>query len=137
MGDSATEAGAQALVKESIALLSVPESDLVAQVFGELFRRHPEVEPLFAAHSKVNRHQMLREILEMVAADWDQSPWLQTHLMELGRRHEGYEVDREMYGWFEECLMRTLAKIAGDAWKPEYDRAWRQALQRLVRSMTD
>ena len=137
MGDSGTDVGTQAQLKESLVLVSASESELVTQVFGELFQRHPEVEPLFAAHSQANRHQMIREILEMVGADGERSPWLQTHLLELGQRHAGYEVNAEMYRWFQGCLLSTLAKIAGDAWKPAYERAWSRALERLSRSMIE
>ncbi len=137
MEDSSTAGGAQAQLKESLALVAASESVLVTRVFREMFQRHPEVEPLFAVHSQANRRQMIREILEMVRADEQQSPWLETHLLELGQRHEGYEVNAEMYGWFQECLVHTLAKIAGDAWKPAYEQAWKEALERLSGSMLE
>ncbi len=135
MGDSAAELQPQVLLKQSLELVTRPEAELAAQLFGEFFKRHPEVEPLFSPHSNAVRSQMVRETLKMVTDVWDEPSWLETYLLELGQRHAGWEVTREMFTWFEDCLLDTLAKIAGAEWKPAYDKAWREALRRISSRM--
>lgn len=136
MGASTAKQEAQALVEQSIEQVTTREKEFTEQLFGELFRRHPELEPLFSAHSWATRHQMVRETLRLATAIRDEPSWVKTLLLELGQRHTGYEVTPEMFGWFEACLLDTLAKFAGD-WSPDCEKAWREALSRISRGMTE
>jgi hemoglobin-like flavoprotein len=48
-------------------------------------------------------------------------------LRELGARHVAYGAQPEHYPVVGEVLIASMAEIAGDAWRPEYEAAWGEA----------
>jgi nitric oxide dioxygenase len=48
-------------------------------------------------------------------------------LEDLGARHVDYGAQADHYPVVGEVLIRSMSEIAGDAWKPEYTAAWREA----------
>jgi hemoglobin-like flavoprotein len=49
-------------------------------------------------------------------------------LRELGRRHAAYGARPEHYPVVGEVLIASMAEVAGPRWRPEYGRAWSDAL---------
>ena len=70
---------------------------------------------------------MLTEALVAVLDHIEDAPWFEKTLGALGQRHRGYGVTDEMYDWVGECLLATLADIAGPVWSLELDDAWSAA----------
>ena len=37
-----------------------------------------------------------------------------------------------MYPWVAECLLAALAEVAGEAWRADYEAAWKDALEAIA-----
>jgi methyl-accepting chemotaxis protein len=48
-------------------------------------------------------------------------------LTAMGQRHATYGVRTEHYAAVGQCLLATLADVAGDVWSPELEGAWTRA----------
>lgn len=108
--------------------LVVDRSPAVVHRFYEiLFQRYPQVRPLFSHKPGPAQEKMLTDALVAVMEHLEDAPWLQTTLHGLGAKHVTYQVTEEMYPWVGECLVATLAEIAGSDWSPRVERAWLDA----------
>jgi hemoglobin-like flavoprotein len=58
-------------------------------------------------------------------------------LRTLGARHVGYGAKPEHYGVVGATLITSLAVIAGDDWKPEYESAWNVAFGIVAATMLE
>jgi hemoglobin-like flavoprotein len=111
-------------------LLVVERSPAVTARFYEIFfERYPQVRPMFGRTPDAQRRQeqMLTDALVAVLDHLEDAPWLKETLFALGKRHVGYGVRDEMYGWVGECLIAALAEAAGPDWNERTERAWRMA----------
>lgn len=116
-----------ALLRSSFALVVEREPDLTTRFYARLFADHPEARALFGRHSARAQATMLRDALVAVIEHVDDGAWMTQTLGALGRRHQGYGVTPEMYGWVGASLLATLAEIAGPAWTEPCARAWTAA----------
>lgn len=102
--------------------------DLVTLRFYEiLFERYPSVKPLFGRNSQENQAKMLQESLIAVIDNLEDQVWLTNTLQSMGQKHVSYEVTEEMYPWVGECLIATLAELAGDSWTKQHESEWSKA----------
>ena len=111
-------------IRESFDLVVEKEPVVASRFYPILFERYPQAKALFGRHSGGEQQKMLTDMLAKVVAHLEEPAWLQQELAALGRRHVGYEVTAEMYPWVGECLVATLAEVAGDAWNERYEAAW-------------
>jgi nitric oxide dioxygenase len=58
-------------------------------------------------------------------------------LRRMGARHVGYGARPEHYPVVGEVLIASMADIAGDAWRPEWDVAWAGAFGVVAGAMLD
>ena len=58
-------------------------------------------------------------------------------LRELGRRHVTYGARPEHYPVVGSVLIASMADVAGDQWRPEYERAWTAALSVVAGAMLE
>jgi hemoglobin-like flavoprotein len=114
-------------LRESFDLVVEKEPVVATRFYPILFERYPQVKPLFGRHSGDEQQKMLTDMLARVIEHVEDPEWLTTELAALGRRHVQYEVTAEMFPWVGECLVATLAEVAGDAWTPRYEKAWIEA----------
>jgi hemoglobin-like flavoprotein len=114
-------------LRESFDLVVEKEPVVATRFYPILFERYPQVKPLFGRHSSGEQQKMLTDMLARVIEHVEDPEWLTTELAALGRRHVQYEVTAEMFPWVGECLVATLAEVAGDAWTPRYEQAWIEA----------
>lgn len=106
-----------------VALERQPQ--LTHRFYEILFTRYPQARPLFGrTHSVEAQEKMLAEALVAVLDHLEDGAWLTTQLREMGRRHHGYGITREMYPWVGECLVAALKEAAGDGWSPRAEAAW-------------
>lgn len=115
------------LLLSSLELVAAREPVITARFYRILFARYPQVEPLFGRNSRTQQQQMLQEAIVAVVDHADDATWLTQTLHGMGRKHISYGVTAEMYPWVGECLLATLAEIAGDDWTPEVETAWADA----------
>lgn len=114
-------------LRESFDLVVEREPLVARRFYPILFERYPQVQPLFGRHSGDEQQKMLTDMLAKVIEHVEDPNWLTSELAALGRRHADYEVTAEMFPMVGECLVATLAEVAGDAWSPRYEAAWVQA----------
>ncbi|MCB9743898.1 MAG: flavohemoprotein [Alphaproteobacteria bacterium] len=111
-------------LRESFELVLEREPLVASRFYPILFERYPQVQPLFGRHSGPEQQRMLTDMLAKVIEHLEDPGWMKGELAALGRRHVDYEVTAEMYPWVGECLVATLAEVAGDDWCERYESAW-------------
>ncbi len=115
------------LLRSSFALVVEREPQVTTRFYDVLFTKYPQVKPLFSPNGRAQQERMLRDALVAVIDHLEDAPWLDTQLKGLGKKHVGYGVTPEMYGWVGASLLETLAIVAGDDWTPELAAAWTDA----------
>ncbi len=122
------------LLRSSFSLVVEREPELAARFYETLFSRYPQARRLFGRDSD-SQAKMLTEALVAVVDHLEDAPWLTSALGDLGAQHVVYGVTPEMYGWVAECMLATLADVAGSAWTPALANAWSDALNAVARLM--
>jgi hemoglobin-like flavoprotein len=115
------------LLRNSFELVTEKEPELTHRFYDHLFERYPDVRPMFSRRSRDRQEQMLQDALVAVVDHLDDAPWLEGTLTALGAKHVEYGVTPEMYDWVGECLLLTLAEVAGEAWNDALHKAWSDA----------
>jgi len=113
-------------LRSSFDLVVGRAPDLAHRFYDVFFTRYPQVKPMFT-RDRDRQEQMLTEALVAVLDHLEDAPWLVSSLGSLGRKHVDYGVTSEMYAWVGECLLATLADVAGDDWNDDLARAWTNA----------
>src|SRR5688572_8740031 len=106
------------LLRSSFDLVVEREPEVTARFYDRLFTDYPQSKTLFGNNSAEQQQRMLRDALVAVMDHLEDAEWLETTLRSLGRKHVGFGVTNEMYGWVGASLLGTLAEIAGPAWTP-------------------
>jgi hemoglobin-like flavoprotein len=115
------------VLRDSFTLVAERAPDLTSRFYDVLFERYPQSRPLFGRNSRQTQADMLTRALVAVLDHVEDAAWLQETLTALGAKHADYGVTDEMYDWVGECLLATLAEVAGDVWSPSVEKAWRDA----------
>ena len=124
------------LLRESFNLVAERSPHLTRRFYEIFFERYPLVRPMFGKNTQ-KQEKMLTDALVAVLDHLEDAPWLQQTLFALGARHVGYGVRDEMYGWVGECLLATLAEVAGEAWTPSVEAAWTAAFGAIASMMLE
>jgi hemoglobin-like flavoprotein len=114
------------LLKDSLALVAPVADQLIAQFYDRLFTAYPEVRPMFPAVMDAQREKLLKAIIALVT-HYERPDDLLPALNAMGKRHATYGVKTEHYALVGQCLLATLADVAGDVWNPELEGAWTRA----------
>ena len=120
------------VLNESLQLVLERRPDFAPLFYEKLFSRYPESRPLFSDTNFDEQQKMLQEAIISVVDNANDAGWLKDNLTAMGRRHVHYGVTEEMYPWVGECLLATLAEIAGDDWSDEIENAWKDAYNAIV-----
>ena len=116
-----------ALLRSSFELVVSRHPEPTARFYEIFFSRYPQVRPMFSRNAPKKQQEMLAGALAAVLDHLEDAPWLASTLGAMGRKHLDYGVRPEMYAWVGECLLATLAEIAGDDWTPPVAKAWTDA----------
>jgi hemoglobin-like flavoprotein len=114
-------------LETSFDLIAVRGDELIDDFYARLFAAAPAVRPLFSSNM-TRQKAMLLSALVLVRKLLRDLDSLVPTLRDLGARHVGYGARPEHYAVVGETLIGSMAAIAGQAWKPEYERAWSAAL---------
>jgi hemoglobin-like flavoprotein len=114
-------------LRSSFELVIERAPDLTVRFYEILFSRHPQVKPLFGRNSGRAQAEMLAGAIAAVIDHLEDAPWLARTLGGLGAKHVTYGVTAEMYPMVGECLLATLAEVAGSDWTPALEKAWTDA----------
>ena len=68
--------------------------------------------------------ELLETSFDLIAPDGDR---IVPSLRALGARHVGYGAQPAHFAVVGGVLLASMAEVAGDAWRPEYETAWAEA----------
>jgi methyl-accepting chemotaxis protein len=115
-----------------------PRGDELMDVFyARLFAAAPAVKPLFAGTDLKKQKTMLLGTLVLLRKSLRDLDPIVPKLRELGARHVAYGARPEHYPVVGEVLIASMAEIAGEAWRPEYERAWGEAFAIVAGAMIE
>jgi methyl-accepting chemotaxis protein len=114
-------------LETSFDLVAPRGDELMDAFYGRLFAAAPPVKPLFARTDMKQQKAMLLAALVLLRKSLRNLDAIVPKIRELGARHVAYGARPEHYPVVGEVLLASMAEIAGDAWLPEYERAWSEA----------
>ncbi|MCB1994752.1 MAG: hemin receptor [Burkholderiaceae bacterium] len=115
----------------------VPIKDKAAELFyGKLFELDPALQPLFKGDMK-EQGRKLMAMINTVVVNLEKLDSLVPAVQDLGKRHNGYEVQASHYATVGSALLWTLGAGLGDAFTPEVKAAWAEAYGVLAGVMTE
>jgi len=125
------------LLAENLHLISEREPRISERLFRRFFGRHPQLRALFGPHSRVVQEDMLMDTLVGAVDSMDGVPWIESNMELLGVKHAKCEIDDEMYDWWNECVLETLAEISSSDWTPRLAELWKRQLNHLCALMRE
>ena len=118
--------------------LVAPRGDELMDVFYKrLFATAPAVKPLFAGSDLRRQKAMLLGTLVLLRKSLRDLDAIVPKLRALGARHVAYGAQPDHYPVVGAVLIAAMAEIAGEAWRPEYERAWAAAFDVVAGAMLD
>jgi methyl-accepting chemotaxis protein len=123
-------------LETSFDLVAPRGNELMDDFYARLFTAAPAVRPLFPADMKKQK-TMLFGALVLLRKSLRNLDGIVPTLHALGARHVGYGAKPEHYGVVGATLITSLAAIAGDDWKPEYETAWHAAFGIVAATMLE
>jgi len=123
-------------LETSFDLVAPRADDLMDEFYGRLFAAAPAVRPLFPDDMQ-RQKTMLLGALVLLRKSLRNLDAIVPKLRELGARHVAYGASPEHYPVVGSVLIASMAAIAGDAWKPEYESAWGAAFEIVAATMLE
>ena len=118
--------------------LVAPRGDELMDVFySRLFAAAPAVRPLFAGTDVRKQKMMLLRVLALLRRSLRDLESIVPILHDLGARHVAYGARPEHYPVVGAVLIASMAEVAGEAWRPEYERAWAAAYDIVASAMLE
>jgi hemoglobin-like flavoprotein len=115
-----------------------PHGDELVDVFyARLFATAPAVKALFAGTDLRRQRAALLGTLVLLRKSFRNLDAIVPKLRELGARHVAYGARPDHYPVVGEVLIASMAQVAGDAWRPEYERAWAAAFEIVAGAMLE
>jgi methyl-accepting chemotaxis protein len=124
-------------LETSFDLIAPRGEELVDTFYTRLFATAPSVAPLFADADMSRQKAKLLATLVLVRKSLRDLDALVPKLRELGERHGGYGAQAEHYPVVGAVLIASMAELAGDDWRPEYERAWSEAFAVVAGAMLE
>ncbi|MBE2317449.1 flavohemoprotein [Solirubrobacter sp. CPCC 204708] len=121
----------------SFDLVAPRGDELVERFYADLFATAPAVVPLFADTDMARQRQMLLSALVLLRRSLRNLEAIVPTLRELGARHVAYGARSAHYPIVGSVLIGAMAEVAGDAWMPEYTRAWSEAFELIAQTMIE
>ena len=117
---------------ESSCTALMPYGEALAESFyRKLFKRYPEIEPLFDGVEIKEQEQKLLASLKLVVENIRRPEKLASELNQLGARHQSYGVLATHYDAAAEVLLETIGEYAGGLWTDKVRRTWVAALMTI------
>jgi methyl-accepting chemotaxis protein len=123
------------LIRRSFEALAPRASELVRRFYEELFRRYPQVKPLFANTRPEEQQKKLLAALTLTVNNLDRPQVLAKTLAELGSRHQQYGAEPAHYDAVAGVLLDVMQELAGELWTDEVGAAWGAALGLVKETM--
>jgi nitric oxide dioxygenase len=123
------------LLETSFDLIAPDGDELMDTFYARLFETAPAVKPLFAGTDLRKQKAMLLSALVLLRKSLRDLGAIAGKLRALGSRHAAYGARPEHYPIVGATLIGSMAEVAGDEWRPEYERAWVDALTAVADTM--
>ena len=131
-----TEADLDIESLEATCSALMPYGEALAESFyRKLFKRYPEVEPLFDGVEIKEQEQKFLATLKLVVENIRRPEKLANELNQLGERHQSYGVLAAHYDAAAEVLLETIGEYAGGLWTDKVRRTWVAALMKIKEAM--
>jgi hemoglobin-like flavoprotein len=124
-------------LETSFDLVAPRGDELMDTFYARLFATAPAVRPLFAGTDLRRQKAMLLGALVLLRKSLRDLDAIVPKLRELGARHVAYGAEPAHYPVVGQVLIASMAQVAGDAWRPRYDRAWAAAFDVVAGAMLD
>jgi hemoglobin-like flavoprotein len=124
-------------LETSFDLIAPRGEELMDTFYARLFTAAPAVRPLFAGSDLRRQKAMLLGTLVLLRKSLRNLDAVVPKLRELGARHIAYGAEPGHYPVVGQVLIGSMADIAGDAWRPEYGRAWAAAFDVVAGAMLE
>ena len=122
-------------MERSFNRLAPKASELAARFYSTLFKRYPDVKPLFADTDPQQQKEKLVKALKLVVNSLRRPEKLAPALSDLGKKHQKYGALPTHYGAVAETLLEVMAEMAGEHWSDEIAEAWQTALHAVKEGM--
>jgi nitric oxide dioxygenase len=123
-------------LETSFDLVAPHGDELMDEFYSRLFAAAPAARPLFPTDMKRQKVMLLGALVLLRKSLRNLDP-LVPKLRDLGARHVAYGARPEHYPVVGAALIASLAAIAGDQWKPEYEEAWSTAFDVVASVMLE
>jgi hemoglobin-like flavoprotein len=110
-------------LETSFDLVAPRVDELMDEFYSRLFAAAPAVRPLFPTDMQRQKTMLLGALVLLRRSLRDLGP-IVPKLRDLGARHVAYGARPEHYPVVGATLIASMAAIAGEHWKPEYEHAW-------------
>ena len=124
-------------LETSFDLVAPRGEELMDVFYARLFAAAPAVKPLFATTDLKGQKTMLLGTLVLLRKSLRDLDAIVPKLRELGARHVAYGAQPEHYPVVGAVLIASMAEIAGEAWRPEYEQAWGAAFEVVAGAMIE
>jgi hemoglobin-like flavoprotein len=124
-------------LETSFDLVAPRGDELMETFYARLFAAAPSVRPLFAGTDLARQKTMLLGTLVLLRKSLRDLGAIVPKLRDLGARHVAYGAEPAHYPVVGQVLIASLAEVAGDAWRPEYERAWAAAFGVVAGAMIE
>lgn len=124
-------------LETSFDLIAPRGEELVETFYRRLFAAAPSVRPLFAETDMRRQKTKLLATLVVLRKSLPDLDAIIPKLRQLGGRHDAYGARPEHYALVGSTLIASMAELAGDAWRREYERAWSDAFDVVAGAMLE
>ena len=124
-------------LETSFDLVALRGDELMDVFYARLFAAAPAVKPLFAGTDLRKQKIMLLRVLGLLRRSLRDLDPIVPILHDLGARHVAYGARAEHYSAVGAVLIASMAEVAGEAWRPEYERAWAAAYDIVASAMLE
>ena len=125
------------ILEETFAKLADSGDKLVENFYIQLFKRYPDVKPLFANVDQKEQEKKLLSGLALVINNLRKPEALGPALANLGKNHQKYGAVAEHYPAVAETMLDVMGEFAGDLWTDEVQQAWSNALNTVATAMLE
>ena len=122
-------------LETSFDLIAPHGDELMDRFYSGLFAAAPAVRPLFAGTDLRRQKAMLLSALVLPRKSLRGLGRIAPTLRALGERHVAYGARPEHYPVVGSVLIASMAEVAGDAWRQEYEDAWSEAFDIVAAEM--
>jgi methyl-accepting chemotaxis protein len=123
-------------LETSFDLVAPHGDELMDEFYSRLFAAAPAVRPLFPDDMRRQKTMLLGALVLLRKSLRDLDPVV-PKLRELGARHVAYGARPEHYPVVGATLISSMAAVAGERWRPEYERAWGAAFEIVAGAMLE